>query len=103
MPRSIKALLYCLALTLAITPVSGLITVTPMLNNPSIKRYDAPKSTVLYSKDSPEDNLNASSAISSKEISITKLVQNFRTASSEGFGTRARNIASTCQVGDIGE
>jgi hypothetical protein len=29
------------------------------------------------------------------------LLLKFRTASSEGFGTRARNVASTCQVGDI--
>eukprot|EP00956_Cyclotella_meneghiniana_P011024 scaffold15443_cov50-Cyclotella_meneghiniana.AAC.3 len=102
MARSIKALHCCLILTLAITPVSGLITVTPMLNNPSIKPQGAPKSTVLHlSSESPEDNTNASSAVSSKESSISKLLQNFRTASSEGFGTRARNVASTCQVGDI--
>lgn len=33
--------------------------------------------------------------------SNSNLLFKFRTASSEGFGTRARNVATTCQVGDI--
>lgn len=33
--------------------------------------------------------------------SVLTPLEKFRNASSEGFGTRARNVASTCQVGDI--
>ena len=109
--RPIKALHYCL-LALAIASASGLIPVAPTLHRPSTKRREGAltittTTRLFHSTDSRDDqhddNHSNSKEKNSNHSVLVRLWQNFRTASSEGFGTRARNVASTCQVGDIGE
>lgn len=109
--RPIKALHHCL-LALAISSASGLMQVTPTLHRPSLRRRQGALTTITTrlfhstdSRDKHDDNINNSNSkeTNSNNSILVRLWRNFRTASSEGFGTRARNVASTCQVGDIGE
>lgn len=87
-----------LTLLVTITSSSGLITTLPstlvMYNVPTTSRT---RPTLSSSPDSEQEK----SAPFPLENSISNMMLKFRTASSEGFGTRARNVASTCQVGDI--
>lgn len=56
--------------------------------------------TIFY-----ESKSDSSTAADIQEVAetnlLSKLVSNIRTASKDGFGTKARNIGSTMQVGDV--
>ncbi|KAL3768938.1 hypothetical protein ACHAWO_004048 [Cyclotella atomus] len=81
----------------SISMAASLITSPPHLH-PVHSSLPMSKTWLSSSSDSESDK----ELTPPLQNSITDdLLLKFRTASSEGFGTRARNVASTCQVGDI--
>jgi len=93
-------ILYVSYCALAFSPVyprplhQSVISTRYNPNNPEILQ------TILY-----ESTSDISTATDIEEVAetnlLSKLVSNIKTASKDGFGTKARNIGSTMQVGDV--
>lgn len=84
---------------------SGLVTRSSTrhsLHPPSLQKNVAEpilSSTALASSSDSESETDQSN--NSLSNSISEVLLNFRKAAAEGFGTRAKNVAATCSVGDV--
>ena len=97
MRRRLSRILYLLA---SVVLASGLITspLNPQFStHNSLQKLQRSSTTRLLSSPDTEDKAQ----LLSPENSLSNLRRKFQNARSEGFGTRARNVAPTCEVGDI--